>query len=91
MEEGGDHRVIPYPIIDMQATGERIRRRRLEHDLSIPQLQQFFQFSTVQAIYLWQEGKNLPSLDNFYALSVLLDTGINDFIVEKPETAGRRT
>ena len=53
MEGGGDHRVIPYPIIDMQATGERIRRKRLEHDLSIPQLQQFFQFSTVQAIYLW--------------------------------------
>lgn len=52
MEGGGDHRVIPYPIIDMQATGERIRRKRLEHDLSIPQLQQFFQFSTVQAIYL---------------------------------------
>ena len=57
--------MIPYPIIDMQAAGERIRRKRLEHDLSIPQLQQFFQFSTVQAIYLWQEGKTLPSLDNF--------------------------
>lgn len=28
MEGGGDHRVIPYPIIDMQATGERIRRKR---------------------------------------------------------------
>lgn len=82
--------MIPYPVIDMQATGERIRRKRLEHDLSIPQLQQFFQFSTVQA-YLWQEGKNLPSLDNFYALSVLLDASINDFIVEKQETAGRRT
>lgn len=77
--------MIPYPVIDVRATGERIRRKRLEHDISIPELQEFFRFGTVQAIYLWQEGKNLPNLDNFYALSVLLGGSINDFIVEKPD------
>ena len=60
MAGGGDHRMIPYPVIDVRATGERIRQKRLEHDISIPELQEFFRFSTVQAIYLWQEGKICP-------------------------------
>ena len=37
-------------VIDVRATGERIRRKRLEHDISIPELQEFFRFRTVQAI-----------------------------------------
>lgn len=82
--------MIPYPVIDMRSTGERIRRKRLEQNISIPQMQQFFHFSTVQAIYLWQKGTTLPSLDNFYALSVLLGVSVNDLIVEKSITLDNR-
>lgn len=33
--------MIPYPVIDVRATGERIRQKCLEHDISIPELQEF--------------------------------------------------
>lgn len=33
MDGGGHQRVIPYPLIDVKATGENILRRRLERGL----------------------------------------------------------
>ena len=30
-----------------------------------------------------QAGRSLPSVDNFYALSVMLDTTVNDLIAER--------
>lgn len=36
-----------------------------------------------QAVYHRQAGRSLPSVDNFYALSVMLDTTVNDLIAER--------
>ena len=61
-----------YPAIDPAATGRNILRLRRERGLSVKQLQTFFGFEDPQAIYKWQWGKSLPSVDNLYALSMLL-------------------
>lgn len=74
-----------YPVIDLNATGNAILRRRLEMEISIPEMQTYFGFATVQAIYHWQSGRNLPSVDNFFALSLLLKTTINDLICVKAQ------
>ena len=71
-----------YPVIDVKATGENILRRRIEKGYTVPEVQQYLGFATVQAIYHWQRGQNLPSLENMYALSVLLDTTVNALIAE---------
>ena len=75
----------PYPVIDPKATGENILRRRIEKGYTVPEVQQYLGFATVQAIYHWQRGQNLPSLENMYALSVLLDTTVNELIAEHKE------
>ena len=36
-----------------------------------------------QAAYHRQAGRSLPSVDNFYALSVMLDATVNDLIAER--------
>ena len=72
-----------YPVIDPKATGENILRLRHEMGYTVPEVQQYLGFATVQAIYHWQRGQNLPSLENMYALSVLLDTTVNALIAEK--------
>lgn len=71
-----------FPVIDLPATGENIRRLRQTKGLSVRELQQFFGFEEPQAIYKWQRGKSLPTVDNLYALSVLLDVPMNDILVE---------
>ena len=74
---------IAFPVIDPVATGENIQRLRRERGLSVRDLQTFFGFEEPQAIYKWQRGKSLPSVDNLYALSALLDVSMDDIIVSR--------
>lgn len=74
---------IAFPVIDPVATGENIQRLRRERGLTVRDLQAFFGFEEPQAIYKWQRGKSLPSVDNLYALSALLDVSMGDIIVSR--------
>ena len=47
------------PIIDVEATAQRIDSRRIENHLTVRDLQNVFGFSTPQAIYKWQRGFNM--------------------------------
>lgn len=70
-----------FPVIDLIATGENIVRLRKERGLSVRDLQCYFGFEEPQAIYKWQKGKSLPTVDNLYALSKLLGISMNDILV----------
>ena len=71
-----------YRSIDMAATGRNIARLRESHGFSVADFQRFFGFSAPQAIYKWQKGLTLPSVDNLYALSVLLEVPMNSILVQ---------
>ena len=58
---------IRFPVIDPVATGANITRLRQERGLTVHDLQRFFGFDAPQAIYKWQKGQSLPSIDNLYA------------------------
>lgn len=60
-----------YPVIDMKRTGENIKRIMMIHGMSVKDIQEFLELSTPQSIYHWFDGRNLPTLDNLYALSDL--------------------
>ncbi|MDU6359368.1 MAG: helix-turn-helix transcriptional regulator [Clostridiales bacterium] len=72
-----------FPIIDVQATGANILRLRKLNGLSVKDLQVYFGFEGPQAIYKWQWGQCLPSVDNLFALSKLFNTSIDEILVER--------
>ena len=72
---------IPFPVIDLAATGRNIRRLREERGLTVRDLQAYFGFEEPQAIYKWQKGKSLPTVDNLYALAVLLQVTVDDILL----------
>ena len=74
---------MAIPTIDMIQTGQNIVRLRKLAGVSVRNLQDIFGFATPQAIYKWQRGKSLPSVDNLYALSALLDVSMDDIIVSR--------
>ena len=45
------------------------------------EMQRFFGFEEPRVIYMWQHGQCLPSVDNLYALSVLLGVPMNEILV----------
>ena len=78
--------LVSFPVIDPAATGRNIMRLRLEQGLTVRDVQVFFGFEEPQAIYKWQSGKSLPTVDNLYALSALLDVQMDEILVAaKPE------
>ncbi len=73
--------VIRFPVIDPVATAANICRLRKDRGLTVRDLQQYFGFEEPQAIYKWQRGQSLPSVDNLYALSALLQVPMNEIII----------
>ena len=71
-----------FPVIDPVATGENIARLRKERNLTVRDLQTYFGFEEPQAIYKWQKGKSLPSVDNLYALGALLEVPMDAILVQ---------
>ena len=73
--------MIAIPAIDMAATGRNIVRMRQEAGLTVKDLQDFFGFATPQAIYKWQHGSAMPTIDNLVALAMIFGVTMDDIIV----------
>ena len=69
------------PAVDMIATGKRIELLRKSAGISVRQLQDVFGFGTPQAVYKWQRGDALPTVDNLVVLAAVLDVKIDDILV----------
>lgn len=73
-------------IIDMRATGINIKNLRKERSLKVSDVQDHFDFNTPQAIYKWERGDSLPSLDNIVSLSFLFHCTIDEIVILKGES-----
>ena len=69
------------PVIDMTATGINITRMRINAGLTVKDLQDIFGFSTPQAIYKWQRGTALPTVDNLVVLAAVFGVKIDDILI----------
>lgn len=69
------------PTIDMIQTGQNIVRLRKLAGVSVRNLQDIFGFATPQAIYKWQHGTALPTIDNLVVLAAVLGVRIDDILV----------
>ncbi len=78
------------PTIDMISTGQMIVRLRKAAGMSVKDLQMIFGFSTPQAIYKWQQGVAMPTIDNLVVLSVVFGVAIDDIIVIDKTDIGER-
>ena len=72
---------VSFPVIDPVATGQNIVRLRTARGLSVRDLQAYFGFEEPQAIYKWQRGKSLPSVDNLFALGTILEVPLDEILV----------
>lgn len=75
--------VFLFPVIDMEATGRNIEKHRRASGMKIRDVQELFGFSSPQAIYKWERGKSLPSLDNLVALACIFECRVEDLLVMK--------
>ena len=69
------------PVIDVTATGTNIARLRANAGLTVKDLQDVFGFNTPQAIYKWQRGTALPTVDNLVVLAAVFGVRIDDILI----------
>ena len=73
--------MIIMSTIDMAATRKKIMELRKKAGLTVKDLQDLFGFATPQAIYKWQHGTAMPTIDNLVMLSVIFHVHIDDILV----------
>lgn len=70
-----------FPRINMEATGRRIRALREERGLTVRDLQAMLGFEQPQAVYRWQRGECLPTVDHLLILSRIFGLPMQDILI----------
>ena len=58
-----------FPIINLRETGINLRRIMDERGITAKDVQEYLNLASVQSVYYWWNGTNMPTIDNLYALS----------------------
>ena len=73
--------MFTIPTINMVATGKNIVRLRENAGLTVKNIQDVFGFATPQAIYKWQRGTAMPTVDNLVVLAAIFDVTVDQILV----------
>lgn len=86
-KRGGDEQMKGnnYPGINMVRTGTWLRFICRARNIAVKELCSLLGLGSPQSIYGWFAGRTLPSLDNFYALSQIFCTTLDELIVNQSE------
>ena len=72
---------VRIPVIDLTETGKNIKRIREESRISVRELQTILGFTNPQAIYKWQNGECLLTIDNLVILAAVLGVTVDEILV----------
>ena len=70
-------------IIDMEKTGNNLRKYAYACGYSVKDIQQYLGLSCPQPVYRWFKGTILPSVDNLMRLSELFHVHMEDLLVKQ--------
>jgi transcriptional regulator with XRE-family HTH domain len=79
--------VVRVPVIDLTATGQNIKNLRVAAGISVRDLQAILGFTNPQAIYKWQNGDCMPSIDNLVILAAVLGVTVDQILVVKGDSS----
>lgn len=74
---------MDIPIIDLKETGENIKALRKGKGMKVWDLQDILGFSSPNAIYKWQRGECLPTIDNMLVLTKVFGVPVESILVTK--------
>ncbi len=68
------------PVINMRDTGINLRRLMDKRGISVKDVKDYLGLTSIQSVYNWLNGINMPTIDNLYALSQMLDVPIDEIV-----------
>ena len=73
----------PNVILDVELSGKKLHTAIKESGYSVRELQDLLYLRCPNPIYRWMHGNTLPSVDNLYRLSLILNMPMEDLLVFK--------
>ena len=75
--------MLDVPVIDVEATSKKLKSMRIQHDISVAEMQKLFAMENPQSIYNWEnpDKKTLPCIDNLVILAKLYQIPVDDLLV----------
>ena len=73
--------MFTMPTINMVATGRNIVRLREAAGMTVRDIQDIFGFATPQAVYKWQHGTAMPTIDNLVVLAAVFEVTVDQILV----------
>lgn len=71
--------------LDMQMTGQVLGRKIRKRGYTVAEIQKELRLSCPQPIYRWMNGQTMPSIDNLYQLSRLLEVHMEDLVIPRQD------
>lgn len=68
------------PTINLRETGVNLRRIMDKRGITPKDIKEYLNLGSIQTVYNWCNGLNLPTVDNLYALSQLLQVPIDEIV-----------
>lgn len=75
-----------YAPMDMKKSGRWMRFVCVVKGITVREICKILGVSCPQSVYAWFNGKTMPSLDNLYGMSWLLDSPIDELVLSTEET-----
>ena len=69
-----------FPQINIKETGINLRLIMDKRGITPRKVKEYLKLGSVQSVYNWFHGQNMPTIDNLYALSQLLQVPIDEII-----------
>ena len=70
------------PVVDLKATGAQIKSLRTKFGYTVHDIQTIFGFEYPQAVYAWEKGKSIPTIDNLLVLAHLFDVTVEEIVIQ---------
>ena len=72
-----------YPYINLEKTGKQIQKYMNQGGYCVLDIQTYLGLSCKQSVYKWLKGKSLPNLEHLCALSYLVVTQMNYYVIKE--------
>lgn len=69
-----------FPTINLRETGINLHRIMDKRGITPKDIKEFLNLGSIQTVYNWCNGLNMPTIDNLYALSQLLQAPIDEIV-----------
>lgn len=69
-----------FPVINLRETGINLHRIMDKRGITPKDIREYLNLTSVQSVYNWCNGLNMPTIDNLYALSQLLQVSIDEIV-----------